>query len=123
MCIRDSLKALGYTRSAIASKYVAYAAAASVAGSIVGCVIGMIVFPTVIFNAWGLMYSLPPVKLTLQLPLALLTTAIAVVVTTAAAFMAVYKELVETPSLLMRPKAPKLSLIHISTTARCISIT
>lgn len=102
-----TLKALGYTRSAIASKYVAYAAAASIAGSIVGCVIGMIVFPTVIFNAWGLMYSLPPVKLTLQLPLALLTTAIAVVVTTAAAFMAVYRELVETPSLLMRPKAPK----------------
>lgn len=102
-----TLKALGYSRSAIASKYVAYAATASVAGSIVGCVVGMIVFPTVIFNAWGLMYSLPEVKLTLQLPLALLTTAIAVVVTTAAAFMAVYKELVETPALLMRPKAPK----------------
>ncbi len=102
-----TLKALGYSRGAIASKYVAYAAAASIIGSIVGCVVGMIVFPTVIFNAWGLMYSLPPVKLTVQMPLAMLTTAIAVVVTTAAAFMAVYKELVETPALLMRPKAPK----------------
>lgn len=102
-----TLKALGYSKGAIASKYIVYALAASLTGSIVGLAIGLTVFPLVVFNAYGIMYSLPPVELGFNIPLALGATLAAVLVTTLAAMSACYKELVETPSVLMRPKAPK----------------
>ncbi|HEY5523757.1 MAG TPA: FtsX-like permease family protein, partial [Clostridium sp.] len=102
-----TLKALGYSKATIASKYIIYAAIASIAGSIVGFSIGMYVFPTVIFNAYGLMYSLPSFELKFDIYLALSTTALVVLITTSATLFACYKELIETPSLLMRPKAPK----------------
>ncbi|MGL4107583.1 FtsX-like permease family protein [Clostridium sp. LP20] len=102
-----TLKALGYSKISIASKYIAYAATASIGGSIFGLALGMTLFPTVIFNAYGIMYTLPSLILKFEAPLALGTTIVAVLITTLAAVFACYKELVETPSLLMRPRAPK----------------
>ena len=58
-----TLKALGYTKAHIAMKYIIYASIASVCGGIFGAVIGMIIFPTVIYNAWGIMYNMPSVQL------------------------------------------------------------
>ena len=102
-----ALKALGYSKGAIASKYIAYAATASLGGAILGLSIGMVLFPIVIFDAWGIMYTLPPVELRFDPYLAIGSTLIVVLITTFAAVFACYKELVETPSLLMRPRAPK----------------
>lgn len=103
-----TLKALGYSTGRIAGKYVSYAALASITGSLIGCVVGMVVFPTVIYNTWRIMYTMPDVTLLFQPGLVFGTIAVAVLTTTLAAFMACYKELVETPALLMRPKAPKM---------------
>lgn len=102
-----ALKALGYSKGAIASKYIAYAATASLGGAILGLSIGMVLFPIVIFDAWGIMYTLPPVELRFDPYLAIGSILIVVLITTLAAVFACYKELVETPSLLMRPRAPK----------------
>ena len=102
-----TLKALGYSKPDIAMKFVAYAAIASIIGGGFGAVIGMIVFPTVIFNAWGIMYTLPSVQLQPDIGLASLAIGLASLITVAAAIAACYKELMETPALLMRPKAPK----------------
>ena len=102
-----TLKALGYSKPDIAMKFVTYAAIASIIGGSFGAVIGMIVFPTVIFNAWGIMYTLPSVQLQPDIALASLAIGLASLITVAAALAACYKELVETPALLMRPKAPK----------------
>ena len=60
------MKALGYSQGAIALKYIVYAFVAGVAGSILGCSLGMYIFPLVIFNAWNLMYNLPPLSFVLQ---------------------------------------------------------
>lgn len=103
-----TMKALGYPTKWIAFKYVFYAAFASLSGSLVGLAIGMFVFPGIIYTVWLMMYILPPVQFTLQLPLMVGATIASVVVTTLAAFSACYAELIETPSLLMRPKAPKM---------------
>ena len=104
-----TMKALGYPTSEIAFKYVFYAAMASLSGSVLGLLIGMSFFPSVIYIVWLMMYVLPSsVQLIWQVPLMLTATGIAVVVITTAAFVACYKELIETPSLLMRPKSPKL---------------
>lgn len=102
-----TMKALGYGKNAIAFKFILYALIASVVGSVVGCVTGMKIFPTVIFNAWNLMYTLPPIRFIAQPVLAFTASGIVIGITVLAAFLAVYKELVETPALLMRPKAPK----------------
>lgn len=102
-----TMKALGYGKAAIAFKYVAYAFFASLAGSIIGCMIGMYLFPKVIFDAWALMYTLPEIKFIPQYGLAIGASSIVIGITILAAFSAVYKELVEVPSTLMRPKPPK----------------
>ncbi|NCC54810.1 MAG: ABC transporter permease, partial [Erysipelotrichia bacterium] len=105
--IIGTYKALGYSKIAIAFKYLSYALIAGIIGSIVGCLIGMHLFPSVIFNAWNLMYNLPTLVFTPQLPLALISSVCVVGVTLMAAGFACYKELVEVPASLMRPKAPK----------------
>lgn len=105
--IIGTLKALGYSKNAIAFKFISYALIASVVGSILGCLVGMSLFPTVIFNAWNLMYTLPPIQFADQFGLAIGASFIVTSITVLAAYMAVYKELVETPALLMRPKAPR----------------
>lgn len=102
-----TLKALGYSKNAIALKFISYAFIASIVGSILGCLVGMTLFPTVIFNAWNLMYTLPPIQFADQIGLALTASFIVIGITVLAAYMAVYKELIETPALLMRPKAPR----------------
>ncbi len=102
-----TMKALGYHKNAIAFKFILYALIAGICGSVLGCAIGMYVFPLVIFNAWNLMYTLPDISFVAQPLLALTASAIVTGITALAAYGAVYKELIETPSLLMRPKAPK----------------
>lgn len=102
-----TMKALGYGKNAIALKFILYALIASVIGSIIGCSLGMTIFPTVIFDSWNIMYTLPSISFVAQPVLAFSAGAIVTLITVAAAFTAVYKELTETPALLMRPKAPK----------------
>lgn len=102
-----TLKALGYSKYKIISKYIIYAFLASFIGSLIGLSIGSTVFPIVVFNAYGIMYSLPNVELGFNLQISLIIIVIAVLVTTIASFSACYKELMETPSVLMRPRAPK----------------
>ena len=102
-----TLKALGYSKASIAMKYIIYAAIASITGSIIGLAIGMTLFPMVIFNAWNTMYTVPQALLVFDIKLALGGTIASVLITSAAALLACYKDLMETPSLLMRPKAPK----------------
>lgn len=101
-------KALGYTNRAIALKYVLYAASASLFGGILGILLGMRVFPKVIYEAWSMMYTLPPLQRVQQTPLVIISILIGILVTTLSALGACYKELRETPALLMRPKAPKV---------------
>lgn len=102
-----TLKALGYSKSKIASKFLIYAALASVTGSIVGTLIGYFVFPTVVLDAYAMMYVIPEAILVFSWPLVGIAMLIAVGVTTLSAYFAVNAELVESPSVLMRPKAPK----------------
>lgn len=102
-----TLKALGYGKVAIASKYIIYALLASIVGSILGMAIGFTVFPSVIMDAYSIMYSLPEHLKVFHVPYAITGTLVAVAVTTLSAVLAVQKELIEVPSMLMRPRPPK----------------
>lgn len=114
-----TFKALGYRNSEIVYKYVNYAALASTFGGVFGVIIGLKIFPKVIFDSWSMMYTLPPMIETPQLPLMVLTVIVGITVTTAAAYAACNQALITVPSQLMRPKAPKagktivLEKIHV----------
>src|SRR5690606_9355678 len=73
-----TLKSLGYGNMSIASKYLIYAASASLAGSIIGLLIGFKVLPTVIFNAYRIMYIMPDIITEFNTGYALMSTLIAV---------------------------------------------
>lgn len=103
-----TLKALGYRKGDIAFKYIFYALVATLLGCIIGVGIGYTLFPTVIFNAYGIMYLLPPVTLRFNLFLAVIISLGAIGLTTTTAFLACNNELKENPASLMRPRAPKL---------------
>ena len=103
-----SLKSLGYARSSIAVKYTNYAAIASTLGGLVGLLIGFQLFPRVIYNAYLIIYRLPPMHPPFRPGLAWVTLTVAVICTTAAALFAILSSLHATPATLLRPKAPRI---------------
>ena len=102
-----TLKALGYSKLQIASKYIIYALIASILGSILGCSLGMYLFPTVIFNAWNTLYNIDQIKFLFQPGLILLASGSVTGITLLATLYSIYSELIEMPSQLIRPKAAK----------------
>lgn len=114
-----TLKALGYTKPAIAAKYLCYAFCASFTGSLIGLLLGQKLLPVIIINAYKILYNnLPVVQAPLHLGYSASSTILAVAVTTLAAAFACQKELREVPAQLMRPAAPqngkRILLEHIT---------
>jgi putative ABC transport system permease protein len=105
--IIGTYKALGYGNKSIAMKFILYAASASILGGCLGLALGLKIFPGVIYKSWSMMYTLPKLQTVSQVGLSIASVLIGVLVTTLSVIGACYKELKETPSLLMRPKAPK----------------
>lgn len=103
-----TLKALGYSKVQISSKYLLYALIASILGSILGCLVGMILFPYVIFTAWNTLYNLETIKFAFQPGLMLFASGSVIGITLLATLYSIYSELIEVPSQLMRPKAAKI---------------
>ena len=104
-----TFKALGYRRTRIASKYLAYAAAASGIGSILGILALSQVLPAVIMKAYGIIYFVPelPLPLPVDPGFAGLAAGLGVGVTLFATWAAVAATLRERPAQLMLPRAPK----------------
>ena len=102
-----TMKALGYSSPQIAVKYLLYAAAASLLGCVCGVAVGMQLFPTVIINAYNIMYYLPRILTPFDWPLALFSSVAAILCTLAATFGACRAALRESPARLMLPKAPE----------------
>lgn len=100
-------KALGYSKGKIMSKYIIYAALASILGSILGIFIGFLILPNVIWNAYGIIYKAPPASFDFSIPYALLSCALSVFFTLGATLWASWDTLKESPAKLMQPKAPK----------------
>ncbi len=100
-------KALGYGRATITSKYLIYAALASVVGSMLGIGILSQVLPKTIFNAYTIMYAVPVGPTPIDPYLASLSALLGVGVTLVATWGAAAATLREKPAALMLPKAPK----------------
>lgn len=102
-----TFKALGYTNWEISQKYLVYSSVASIAGALIGLIIGYNVFPTVIFNAYGAMYNFPPVTLGYYPSYTIQSFVVALLCTTGSSLLVLRVDLLSSPAVLMRPKAPK----------------
>ncbi len=103
-----TLKALGYSKISIASKYLLYAASASVIGSVIGVCAGELSIPPIIITAYkAVYYNLGDNIISLNIVHAISAGVVATLCTTLAAFFACYYSLRSVPAQLMRPVAPK----------------
>lgn len=103
-----TLKALGYGKWSIASKYIMYAFLATMSGSILGVAVGEKILPYVIMTAYFILYqNLPVLLLPYHMNYAVMAAGLALGCTMLAALLASYKELLATPAALMRPVPPK----------------
>ena len=102
-----TLKALGYNKLQIASKYIIYATLATVIGGAIGLVIGFNLLPKVIADIYAMVYDVPSVILAFNMQYATIGMLAAMVCTIGATAYSCYKTLKQKPATLMRPKAPK----------------
>lgn len=104
-----TMKALGYGKASIASKYLSYAFLATVGGSIAGVLFGEKVLPFIIIQAYGIMYWNigDHMQMDYELQYALIASGAAVICTMGATLFSSARTLAETPASLMRPPAPK----------------
>ncbi len=102
-----TLKALGYRNWEIAEKYLVYALFSSIIGSVLGLIVGYELFPVIIFNAYSGLYILPDVQISYYLSYAVESIVVAILCTTLSALAVLRVDLFSSPSILMRPKAPK----------------
>ncbi len=102
-----TMKALGYSKGAIVSKYVWYSLSATLLGGVIGVLVGSYFFPWVIINAYGILYSnIPNIISPIQWGLSLISVLIAVGCTLLATLSSCYREMMAAPAILMRPVAP-----------------
>jgi putative ABC transport system permease protein len=102
-----ALKALGYNKWKISSKYLLYSLATGVAGSLAGMLVGFTAIPVIVYNAFGTMYHLPPIVWVFDWIFALRTCLLILLCMEGVTVYTCYATLREKPSELMRPRAPR----------------
>ncbi len=102
-----TLKALGFSKSVVALKYIVYSGLAAVSGCLLGFFGGCWLFPTAIWSTYGIMYGFGKISIVLNLPLFIISLAAALVCSVGSAYISCRKELRDAPAFLMRPKPPK----------------
>lgn len=100
-------KALGFTDREIRRKYLLYAFAASMLGGILGDVFGFILLPEILFIIFDTMYLLPAYMLQFNFLSGIGGVCLFVLGIVGATAIACKAELLQTPAVLMRPKAPR----------------
>lgn len=104
-----TLRALGYSKQDVIMQYIVYAFLATFFACILGILVGNQAFPRIIYFLFTyLMYGINQSAVLVQKwSISLVTILISVGVTLLATLSVCLQELVSTPSVLMRPKAPK----------------
>lgn len=101
-----TLRALGYTKSAILAKYMIYSGSAAVFGACVGYVLGTRLFPLAIWTAYGMLYGFSDIILVDDFLLFLFSLLVSLLCSVGTTFLSCRMELSHAPAQLIRPKAP-----------------
>ena len=102
-----TLKALGYSNSAIISKYLFYSGSGAIIGCLVGVTLGSSIFPMILWEAYKIMlYITPGIVLTVNWWLCAAVTGTYTAVMLFVTWYCCRRALQEEPAELIRPKAP-----------------
>ncbi len=101
-----TLRALGYTKTAILAKYMIYSGSAAVLGACVGYMVGTRLFPAAIWKAYGMLYGFADLILVDNFLLFLFSLLVSLVCSVGTTFLSCRMELSHAPAELIRPKAP-----------------
>lgn len=102
-----TLKALGYSDSAIAGKYIFYSGSAAVLGCGIGYLLGTKLFPIAIWEAYGMLYGFSSIEYVFDVSLAIFSLAVSLLCSAGVTYISSKAELLQMPAQLIRPKAPK----------------
>ncbi len=102
-----TMKALGYNKAQIASKYLLYSGLACLIGGSIGMIIGFETLPRIIWMMYSMMYVIPNFVASFNVYFAILGLGLASLCIIGASLYTVLKIVGDTPAQLMRPKAPK----------------
>ena len=103
-----TLKALGYSKIQIASKYIIYATLACTIGSVLGMCVGFILLPKMVWMMYSIMYEIEDILISFNWSYATAGFWLIIICIVGSTIYAAYRELRQTPATLMRPKAPKI---------------
>ena len=103
-----TLKALGYSNFKIINKYILYSLLSTLLGGIIGMFIGFVLIPSIVWENYNIIYYLPKFYTEFRYVYGILGIIIAIICISGATIQSAYKELKNAPSVLMRPKAPKM---------------
>lgn len=101
------LKALGYGKGIIMSKYMVYSGTAAVIGCVLGFIGGTILFPNVIWAAYGIMYRMDSLVYVFDWRLAAISLAVSLLCSVGTTWLSCRMELSQVAAELMRPKSPR----------------
>ena len=101
-----TMRALGYSRGSILSKYLIYASSAASIGCLLGYFGGGYLFPLVIWIAYQLLYNIPGYICVYDPLLFVVALAASLLCSAGTAYIACRREMADTPANLIRPKTP-----------------
>ncbi|MFA6942616.1 MAG: FtsX-like permease family protein [Bacilli bacterium] len=102
-----TLKSLGFSNPHIMGKYVIYSGLATLLGGLIGSTLGFYIIPLLIWNIYTIIFSIPQFVFTYQMTYVIVGIAIALACIVGSSIYSVNRTIRESPSQLMRPKAPK----------------
>lgn len=101
-----TMKALGYSEASIMGKYLFYSGSAAIVGCVGGFALGSWLFPKIIWNVYGIMYSMPDIIYVYNSVLAIISLVVSVLCSMGATYYTLNKEFKSNAADLIRPKAP-----------------
>ena len=101
------LKAMGYGRGQIMSKYLFYSGSAALLGSAIGYTLGVTGLPWIIWEIYGMSYGFAPMEHAVLPALAAISFAAALLCSMGATWLSCRMELKRQASELIRPKTPR----------------
>ena len=102
-----TLKSLGFSNHSIMLKYLLFSGIATLFGGIIGLISGAYIIPTIIFNIYSLLFTIPNFSISLDAHIILISLLMIFICVCGTTIFTVSKVLKEKPSELMRPKPPK----------------
>ena len=99
-----TLKALGYSKRTIISRYIIYSMLAGVLGTVLGTAIGSTLIVEILFISYSSLYDLPNLVFNINWNYTLISLGISLISTAVVATIITMKEIKENTAELMRPK-------------------